>query len=231
MLSDNLFSLDVCIFNAIDIRNIQYDQNFFELSNQITYQKQQKNHTNPVVSNNVFYWNTYSHPVTISDQFQKPSLCACHAWCAYRTIIRVPWPHDPSPLRSTILWFLYSPPRLQSFVKLVDEYSWWRHQMETFSTSLGLCAGNSPVTGEFSSQRPMTQSFDVFIDLGLNKRSSKHVWGLRHNPTHYDVIVMLMNGKSNFFCQICNKIYLLHRDCWLHYVRYSYFMPFFHTFP
>ena len=92
MLSDNLFSLDVCIFNAIDIRNIQYDQNFFELSNQITYQKQQKNHTNPVVSNNVFYWNTYSHPVTISDQFQKPTLCACHAWCAYRTIIRVPWP-------------------------------------------------------------------------------------------------------------------------------------------
>ena len=27
----------------------------------------------------------------------------------------------------------------------------WRHQMETFSTLLALCAGNSPVTGEFSS--------------------------------------------------------------------------------
>ena len=28
---------------------------------------------------------------------------------------------------------------------------WWRHQMETFSALLALCAGNSPVTGEFPS--------------------------------------------------------------------------------
>ena len=27
--------------------------------------------------------------------------------------------------------------------------AWWRHQMETFSALLALCAGNSPVTGEF----------------------------------------------------------------------------------
>ena len=27
--------------------------------------------------------------------------------------------------------------------------SWWRHQMETFSALLALCAGNSPVTGVF----------------------------------------------------------------------------------
>ena len=26
---------------------------------------------------------------------------------------------------------------------------WWRHQMETFSALLAICAGNSPVTGEF----------------------------------------------------------------------------------
>ena len=26
--------------------------------------------------------------------------------------------------------------------------TWWRHQMETFSVSLAICAGNSPVTGE-----------------------------------------------------------------------------------
>ena len=25
-------------------------------------------------------------------------------------------------------------------------YPWWRHQMETFSTSLAICVGNSPVT-------------------------------------------------------------------------------------
>ena len=46
--------------------------------------------------------------------------------------------------------------------------------METFSVLLALCAGNSPVPGEFPSQRPVTQSFDVFFDLRLNKRFSKH---------------------------------------------------------
>ena len=30
-----------------------------------------------------------------------------------------------------------------------------------------------PVTGEFPSQRPVKQSFDVFFDLRLNKRLSK----------------------------------------------------------
>ena len=55
--------------------------------------------------------------------------------------------------------------------------SWWRHQMETFAALLALCAGNSPVTGEFPSQRPVTRSFDVFFDLCLNKRLSKQSWG------------------------------------------------------
>ena len=54
--------------------------------------------------------------------------------------------------------------------------TWWHHQMETFSALLALCAGNSPVTGEFSSQRPVTRSFDVFFDLRLNNRLSKQSW-------------------------------------------------------
>ena len=54
---------------------------------------------------------------------------------------------------------------------------WWRHQMETFSALLAICAGNSPVPGEFPTQRPVTRSFDVFFDLRLNKRLSKHSWG------------------------------------------------------
>ena len=54
---------------------------------------------------------------------------------------------------------------------------WWRHQMETFSALLVICAGNSPVPGEFPSHRPVTRSFDVFFDLRLNKRLSKQWWG------------------------------------------------------
>ena len=50
----------------------------------------------------------------------------------------------------------------------VPKLSWWRHQMETFSVLLALCAGNSPVSGEFPSQRPVTRSCDVFVDLCPN---------------------------------------------------------------
>ena len=49
--------------------------------------------------------------------------------------------------------------------------------METFSALLAFCAGNSPVTGEFPTQKPVTRRFDVFFDLRLNKRMSKQWWG------------------------------------------------------
>ena len=55
--------------------------------------------------------------------------------------------------------------------------AWWRHQLETFSALLAICAGNSPVPGEFPAQRPVTRSFDVFFDLRLNKRLSKQSRG------------------------------------------------------
>ena len=62
--------------------------------------------------------------------------------------------------------------RMDPFVSHI----WWRHQLETFSALLALCVGNSPVTGEFPSQRPVTRSFDVFYDLRLNQQLSKQ-WG------------------------------------------------------
>ena len=49
--------------------------------------------------------------------------------------------------------------------------------METFSALLALYAGNSPVTGEFPAQSPMTQRFDAFFDLRLNEQLSKQSWG------------------------------------------------------
>ena len=82
-------------------------------------------------------------------------------------------------------------------VSFVDS-AWWRHQMKTFSASLALCAGNSPVTGEFPAQRPLTRSFDVFYDLCLNKRLSKQSWGWwRHHRAHYDVIVMGLERRDD----------------------------------
>ena len=52
--------------------------------------------------------------------------------------------------------------------------TWWRHQIEIFPCYWPF-AGNSPVTGEFPSQRQVTRSFDVFFDLRLNKRLSRHL--------------------------------------------------------
>ena len=68
--------------------------------------------------------------------------------------------------------------------------------METFSASLAICVGNSPVPGEFPTQRPVARSFDVFFDLRLNKRLRVVIWtgeagDLRRHRAHYDVIVML----------------------------------------
>ena len=72
--------------------------------------------------------------------------------------------------------------------------TWWRHQMETFSVLLAICAGNSPVPGEFPAQRPVTRSSDVFFDL--------HGWvnngeagDLRRHRAHYDVTIMITEAE------------------------------------
>ena len=59
----------------------------------------------------------------------------------------------------------------------ITYFPWWRHEMETFSALLAICAGNSPVPGEIPTQRPVARSFDVFFDLRLNKWLSKQSWG------------------------------------------------------
>ena len=104
-------------------------------------------------------------------------------------------------------------------------YPWWRHQMEAFSVLLALCVRNSPVTGEFPSQKPVTQSFDVFYDLCPNKRLSKQWWGwwletpsrplwrhcnatIRHNNNivmkHWYSVIMI------FEILCCNKGHILY---------------------
>ena len=74
--------------------------------------------------------------------------------------------------------------------------SWWCHQMETFCALLAICVGNSPVTGEFPSQRPVTRSFDfslicVWINSWVNIREAGD---LRRYHAHYDVTVMFWSS-------------------------------------
>ena len=62
--------------------------------------------------------------------------------------------------------------------------TWWRHQMETFSALLALCAGIPAVTGEFPSQRPLTRSL---TNGRVNNRDDDD---LRRHHAHYDVTEM-----------------------------------------
>ena len=72
--------------------------------------------------------------------------------------------------------------------------SWWRHQIEASSALLAIYAWNSPVTGKFPAQMPVTWSFDAFFDLRLHKRlvNNREVGDLRRHGTHYDVTKMLL---------------------------------------
>ena len=89
-----------------------------------------------------------------------------------------PHPKSPSPF---ITHYLRSP--VQAFGSPS-----WHHEMKIFSALLALCVGNSPVTGEFFSQRPVTQNFDVFFDLRPNKslRNNRKAGDLRRHRAYYD---------------------------------------------
>ena len=71
-------------------------------------------------------------------------------------------------------------------------HTWWRHQMETSSALLALCAGN--FTGHC--WIPLIKASDTklwfFFDLRLNKRwvNNREVGDLRRHRAHYDVTVM-----------------------------------------
>ena len=106
-------------------------------------------------------------------------------------------------------------------------WSWWHHQMETFSTLLAFCVGNSPVTGEFPSQRPVTWSFDVFFDLCLNKLLIKQSWdwwfetpsrSLWHhcNGTLMNIVILnMMYVLQLHGCILCRNIMSWPTMLWL----------------
>ena len=84
-----------------------------------------------------------------------------------------------NPSDGALMISIYSLINTNGFLwyRVISRFIWRRHQMKTFSAWLDICAGNSPVTGEFPSQRPVTQSFDILFDLHLNKRLNKQWWG------------------------------------------------------
>ena len=98
--------------------------------------------------------------------------------------------------------------------RLLDtEQAWWRHQMETFSALLAICAGNSPVPGEFPTQRPVTRRFDVFFDLRLNTRLSKQSWGWWSRPLWRHLNGEIMPGNGHSVLQVmCPSVTMMRRQ-------------------
>ena len=106
--------------------------------------------------------------------------------------------------------------------------------MKTISTLVALCAGNSPVIGEFPHEGPVTRSFDVFLNLRLKSGwvNNRDVGDLRRHGTHHDVTVMgnptscltsnerLRNDmcrkgsakrciwKNNWGCEFCSQYFM-----------------------
>ena len=82
-------------------------------------------------------------------------------------------------LMTTLLRGCYLCKQAGKYIKVIFNnqlMTWWCHQMEIFSALPVLCAGkgSSPITGEFSSQKPVRRSFGDFFKLYLNKRLIKH---------------------------------------------------------
>ena len=98
----------------------------------------------------------------------------------------------------------------------------------------GPLCGEFSGPGEFPTQRPVTQSFDVFFDLRLNKRLSKQPWGwwfeapswslwrhrnggngfawrANHNPEYkqpYGISFLSSKSVAGIFAIICSRLYL-----------------------
>ena len=77
--------------------------------------------------------------------------------------------------------------------------------MKTFFALLAVCAGNSPVNGEFPAQSSVTRSFDFFwICIWINRLVNIRAIGdLRRYRTHCDVNLMCCRKSVHFL--ICYK--------------------------
>ena len=162
----------------------------------------------------------------------------------FNSIVSFPFLHQ--------VWFIKNK-NAQNMTKIIS-FTWWRHQMETFSALLAICAGNSPVPGEFPTQRPVTRSFDVYFDLRPNKWLSKQSWGWwfetlscslwRHRNDEWVACLMMamatevLFGKafllSNLqFCVDPCMFVLNHDDVtkWKHFPRYWPFVRGIHRSP
>ena len=141
--------------------------------------------------------DAHSISICVCIHIDMMCVCVCMRVCVNECVsmcmgVRIYW-LTPSNINCTYELFfpLYS-----------QDSSWWRHQMETFSALLAICAGNSPVIGEFPAQRPVTRCFDDFFHLRPNKWLNKQWWGWWfETPSHP------LWRHCNLLFEVCSGIY------------------------
>ena len=77
--------------------------------------------------------------------------------------------------------------------RCVCPFTWWRHQMETFSALLALCAGTSPVsvTSPHTGQWRGALMFSLICAWIKGWVNNHEAGDLRRHRGHYDVSVMI----------------------------------------
>ena len=119
--------------------------------------------------------------------------------CTWSLLVRVKTSapnHYKSKCRIIVKWTLGS--KLQS--------NYYRNSMMTSSNGnifrvTGPLCGEFTGPGEFPAQRPVTRSFDVLFDPGLNKQLSKQLWG------------WWFGSQSCSLWRHCNAIVFIPRKC------------------
>ena len=82
---------------------------------------------------------------------------------------------------------------LSTIISIMPPWPWWRHQVEAFSELLALCAGNSPVTGEFPHKGQWHRAwiFSVISTSTNGWASNREAGDLTRHRAHYNVTAML----------------------------------------
>ena len=97
-------------------------------------------------------------------------------------------------------------------------YTWWRHQMETFSALLALFAGNSPVTGEFPHKNQWHGALIVVVVVTLFPTK------IHENAHMYNTFTVVSpQNVRMYFVSGCQKklrlIELAAATCYLQFCR------------
>ena len=125
-------------------------------------------------------WSKYNN-FSFKKMNLKMSLAKCLAFCLGLIMSTVnDWINPCLVNRETYRWLIDRLIAVLFFTVSHDfhtESSIMTSSNGNISALLAFYAGNSPVTGEFHTKRPVRRSFDVFFDLRLNKPLNKQSWG------------------------------------------------------